>query len=502
MKWGKYLRYGLGAIAVAGVVAKLLWPHSFGIDYAAANQPLTRPIAMKFARQVSPDFAISVEPETTGRVELIKGRWGITAFNFVPDKPLAQNSQYEFRLSSLKDGLTKQKFPDLSLALKTAGAVEVLSATQGPGFMPGDAIVISFNSKMNREETYFDFPLQGEGRWVGDSEYRYTPSDLRPDTAYKYKVRQGALSQDKATLVGDRTFQINTNGALGVVKFSPANPVPLDAQFIVEFNQVISSATLGELKISPGLAGSWTKDGKKAIFRPSNKLAPQTTYQITVAKGAKPKFGLPLAKKYIYSLTSAPETTQLNVPYFKQELNVTCEAAALRMALAFYGYNYDENDILQKFGYFPRVRDIDKNFWDDPKEIFVGLADGKQNTTGYGVHAGPVATASRALGRPADSFSNVSVQFIAEQIRANHPVILWGYYKIAQKDTWDSPNGPVEAYKGEHVRTVTGVVGSVASPIGFFLNDPYKGQIYWSATELAANLNILGALSNQAVVVY
>jgi hypothetical protein len=48
-----------------------------------------------------------------------------------------------------------------------------------------------------------------------------------------------------------------------------------------------------------------------------------------------------------------------------------------------------------------------------------------------------------------------------------------------------------------------GVVGSAANPLGFYVNDPWKGtNSFWSASDLMANMNVVPGVSNQAVVVY
>ena len=65
---------------------------------------------------------------------------------------------------------------------------------------------------------------------------------------------------------------------------------------------------------------------------------------------------------------------KLDVPYYQQQYANSCEAASLRMALAYYGINIsDDLEIVKKFGYDPRDKDTINNEWDNPQEMFVGV---------------------------------------------------------------------------------------------------------------------------------
>lgn len=196
----------------------------------------------------------------------------------------------------------------------------------------------------------------------------------------------------------------------------------------------------------------------------------------------------------------------LKAPYYKQEYEKTCEAAALRMALEYHGIKTNDWDILQSIGYKPRELDFARNIWDDPAEMFVGYAD--KGKIGYGVHAEPVAKAAKSFGREADVHKNVSARFIAEQILKGYPVIAWGYYIYATpvRYGWKTEEGKdIVGYRGEHTRLIFGFVGEADNPEGFYIHDPNfvngGAEQYWSVKKLMDNMNIMGELSNQAVVV-
>lgn len=202
----------------------------------------------------------------------------------------------------------------------------------------------------------------------------------------------------------------------------------------------------------------------------------------------------------------SPEIIKLNVPYYKQEYEKSCEAASLRMVLGYYGIKTNDWDILQVIGYNPRGRDFTGNVWDDPTEMFVGYVEAGK--IGYGVYAEPVAKAAKSFGHEADVYKNVSPQFLTEQILNGHPVIAWGYYPYATfvKYTWKTEAGKdIFGYRGEHTRVIYGFVGEADSPEGFYIHDPNfvngGAEQYWSTEKLMENMNIMGELSNQAVVV-
>ncbi|OGI60955.1 hypothetical protein A2814_02625 [Candidatus Nomurabacteria bacterium RIFCSPHIGHO2_01_FULL_38_19] len=204
------------------------------------------------------------------------------------------------------------------------------------------------------------------------------------------------------------------------------------------------------------------------------------------------------------------DVVTLDVPADKQEFKNSCEESALQMVLAYYDIQATEMEIVERVGYKPRNWDQVKGIWDDPSEMFVGSITGKnskgQAMSGYGAYAPALAKAARTFGRNAESYSPVTASFIAEQIYKGYPVMVWGLFRTPPyvKYAWKTDEGKaIEAYRGEHVRVVVGVIGDRVNPVGFFLNDPLTGKKseYWSAERLMKHMNIWGNLTNQAVVV-
>src|SRR5207253_7301236 len=95
-----------------------------------------------------------------------------------------------------------------------------------------------------------------------------------------------------------------------------------------------------------------------------------------------------------------------------QDKALSCEAASLKMALAAHGVSVSEDAIMDYVGYDPTPRGEDS--WGDPDAAFVGSIIGRQNTTGYGVHWGPIARAANHW-RSAKAFTGWSLSDVAQE---------------------------------------------------------------------------------------
>jgi uncharacterized protein YvpB len=206
-----------------------------------------------------------------------------------------------------------------------------------------------------------------------------------------------------------------------------------------------------------------------------------------------------------FSLLDSTNVVKLDVPYFHQQYPNSCEASSLRMALAYYGIETDDMGVLEKIGYRPRLKDQEKNEWDDPQEQFVGFVDVSGNTNGYGVYGLPVANAAKEFGRKAEYRTVITPQFLAKEISNKHPIIIWGSTTVtAPPYTWNlADGGTVKALKGEHARVIVGYRGPALDPSGFYVHDPINGKSYqyWTTTDLLDNLYGVTGVTNQAVVV-
>ncbi len=200
-------------------------------------------------------------------------------------------------------------------------------------------------------------------------------------------------------------------------------------------------------------------------------------------------------------LRPPPTDRFLNVPLFHQQYALSCEEAALRMALAYEGINVSEDQIFSTMGidYRAPVRDSTGFHWGDPYAQFVGDPNGSEiNNTGYGSYNEAVArTASSLGGSVVASGEKVSPSYVYDSILDGHPVIVWvpfdwsphsySFY-TAFDGRWVRFGAPYE-----HAVTVIGVnSGSI------LVNNPWQGQQWISKAQFE---NAYGMFDQMAVVI-
>jgi uncharacterized protein YvpB len=200
---------------------------------------------------------------------------------------------------------------------------------------------------------------------------------------------------------------------------------------------------------------------------------------------------------------SADNIVKLKVPVYKQVYRQSCEAASLRMALKYRGIETTDLAVLElmKYDDQPAKKVNGAWQWNDPHQMFVGDKDGDQiQMTGYGVFGEPIAMASEQLGRPVAVHNDVKPDWLARQIYAGNPVVLWGVSTKIKDEKWQTPAGQeITAPIRTHTRLVIGVKGDPANPTGFWLNDPAGTVIYWTTAQLIANV---AQGIKQAVAIY
>lgn len=415
-----------------------------------------------------------------------------------PKQELPQGARFDFQVSDENKEIVMGK------SFETVMEPKILNFFAKEPIIPGDKIIISFNVPMPATSSPITFNVHGAGAWIDPLTYEYIVSDVSAGKTYTAKFLANTRSADGGTVTRDSTYTLVSPG-YAVASFADVAPKQsIYSPIEISFNQPVEKKSAeNAFRISPSAKGTLSWQGEKMIFTPT-KLAYQQNYTASVEPGIKAKFGLPSKEKANISFITAPEVYKLDVPYFKQEYSRSCEAATLRMALAYYGIVVHDMDILQKIGYSPRPKDYINNEWDDPRVMFVGDAS-KSNGDGYGVYGEPIARAAKDFGRNASYTTKITPQFIAKNVRSGSPVILWGYTSLViPKTTWRVPGGgEVAALSGEHTRLVVGVYGSVANPIGFYLHDSLSGRQYeyWDANDLMEQVNAVPGVTDQAVVV-
>jgi uncharacterized protein YvpB len=190
-----------------------------------------------------------------------------------------------------------------------------------------------------------------------------------------------------------------------------------------------------------------------------------------------------------------PTERVLAIKIHYQEHNLTCEAAALKMALAYEGINVDEMTLIGYMTRDSRPAAFDSHghlaTWGDPELGFVGNPDGNiQRYTGYGVYDQPVAAAALIAGANVVAAggglygSPIAPSDVYNAVLDGHPVVAWisNTYRTASLKQYVAYDGSTVSYTlTEHAVTVVGV-----RPDAVLINDPWFGQHWHSKQQFEA----------------
>jgi uncharacterized protein YvpB len=198
---------------------------------------------------------------------------------------------------------------------------------------------------------------------------------------------------------------------------------------------------------------------------------------------------------------SFAQSSQLDVPLHRQQHPLSCEAAALEMAMASLGVNVSEDDLLANLARDPTPRSLMPDgsvTWGDPEQGFVGDWDGTFGVDGYGVYEQPVAELARHFGFAASSALHGSdpAQLYAA-VRDGDPVVVWMPYdgQVRGRGAWTTPAGEeVDYVVTEHAVALAGV-----DEAGVVFADPYTGTL--QRMRYATFEAAIAELDNRAVIV-
>ncbi len=406
---------------------------------------------------------------------------------------LKPGAKYTFTIKDKVQGKVLEK-----TTVRTAKMPSLKHQIPAYGITPSHQLKIVFNQSINRQKSpQIKFSLPGSGRWQNNKEYIFTPQKLEPGRSYRYYLPKGLRTSDGGILDKQLAYAFNTSGHVQVVGYSPNGwSIKRNTnQIRITFNQPVDHASAQKrFHISNGKVKGFSWQGRTMIVRISG-LGFQQTTNVRVDTGVKPVFGLAMNRRFSYNFTTEARVVRLKVPYYRQAFPQSCEAASLRMALAYRGISDSDWNILQKFGYHPRPRDKENNEWDDPNQQFVGDVRGKQGKgTGWGVYAGPVSRAANSYGRSTSIAYGANANFVAREIHKGNPVIAWGIWGHRAKiDSWKTPDGrTIRGPIPMHVRLIVGVKGEPHAPLGFYVHDPITGVQYWTRGQFINNTAAAG----------
>lgn len=210
-----------------------------------------------------------------------------------------------------------------------------------------------------------------------------------------------------------------------------------------------------------------------------------------------------VVKKVYYQavLVVAPikPAIKLAVPYHHQEHALSCEAAALLMALNYRGANITESQLIKDLPVSDPGPRRANNIWGDPNLGFVGNIDGQVPNGGYGVYEQPIYNLA-AKYRSAKIITNTTLDGLITELVNGNPIVVWGVVGNGRDISWKTIDGKVIPAKlDEHARTLIGYTGESNNPQLLILQDPIYGEIRMNIKDFLANWAML---DKRAVVIY
>ncbi len=457
-------------------------------------------------------FSFTLEPDGVLAAALDADK---KTFQLTPTACLRQGAPYTVKawrqLSFVStDGVTTSTSDRVLVAtvpVTTAAEPSVVSITPNGEGVPlaTPTVSIVFAEAMVPDSVLKSITIEPkpDGQWssTDDRTFVYTmTAPLAPATIYRVTVPAGTVSANGGTVQTALVVQFMTIRPIAVASVFPGNGTTgytVGGHVRVTFDQLVDRLpAAAAFSIDPSVPGDITWQGNTLEFAPRAPLGHDTAYTIGIAAGVTGPDAQPSTAAVTSRFTTEARKVLLNIAVDYQDKALSCEAAALKMALAGKGVKVSEGAIMKLVGYDPTPHR--GNVWGDPDKAFVGLITGKQNTTGYGVHWDPIAAAARHW-RPATAFSGWTPAKLADAISKGNPVVIWGVVGKSYADPWKTPSGKkVAAWKGEHARTVVGFIGPAATPTAFIINDPNVGRITWTTAALVSNWATFG---NSGVVV-
>lgn len=200
-----------------------------------------------------------------------------------------------------------------------------------------------------------------------------------------------------------------------------------------------------------------------------------------------------------WNASQSASVVRLAVPYHRQEHSLSCEVAALKMVLGYYGEPVSETDLITQLPVDDPGPRQPGNVWGDPDLGFVGDIDGRIPNGGYGVYESPLVELAGRY-RSAEAVTGATLPDLLTEVDAGRPVIVWGTLGDGRDISWTTPRGKrVAAIAGEHTRVLIGFTGTPQQPKRLILHDPIYGTITMTKEKFLANWKLLG---NRAMVVY
>ena len=204
------------------------------------------------------------------------------------------------------------------------------------------------------------------------------------------------------------------------------------------------------------------------------------------------------------AVASAPRLDAL--PYVAQTHKLSCEAAALEMAMAHQGIHRTQEAILNAIGVDARPAELAGDGsvvrWGDPYERFVGDVDGSETElTGYGVYYAPLARVAAGFGaRVEQAGEGIAAAVLYDHLARRRPVIAW-VTMSGHGDYTPRPTATYTAFDGRQVVFARGfehsvvLVAATADAVRVYDPEPDVGPHWMSRADFEAAYQPLGRMA-------
>ncbi|WKZ31103.1 MAG: Ig-like domain-containing protein [Candidatus Dojkabacteria bacterium] len=454
-------------------------------DADSADVPVNKPLYVEYDSPLGSfvELKYEISPEVKFTVDL-SGDY-VHMLNL--EEELKQDSEYTLKIYRNLRSYNVENGEDiersdtetiLDMKFKTVTTPYLKSQSPKGNAAPADSEIIAvFDQKMDKAEVENNFSIEPatEGRieWRDDYTFVFIPNaDLTKGQSYTVKFNKGLMSGSSGVTQEDIIFTFGVAGKVVVSSFSPTNGAtgiePAGLVISAQFNQPVDKESAqSHFSLSPSVAGTFSWEGDLMRYTLSTSAAYATRYTATVSAGVKTVYGIDSDQAFSTGFTTRANVFTISgIPYYRQQETFTCNIAATRMVLGYYGINMTENQIRSGVGTS-----------DNPNVGWV---------SGYGVHIGPVSNFVSGY-RQVETHTGWNTTDLLRNVQNGDPVILWWYNRYSQpRGAYTLPSG-VTGYMGMHSEIVYGFAGTPENPTAIYVMDPWRGYLTYDPATFYSN---------------
>ncbi len=288
-------------------------PRNGQMDY-----PVEGIITFKFAQAMdrrSVEAAFNINPLIKGHIQ-----WNAeeTEMSFIPEPQLVPSTSYQVILStSAKTKSNENLAFNYVISFSTTPLKIVrtnpLNGTVGVSTQSG--LLFNFNSVVDKNSLknglLINPSILGDLNWVDNKTVIFTPgSFFAPETDYSVRLEMSIQDIFGKRLTVPFIFYFRTETARVIYNFpqNGANYVERGTAISFAFNAEMNQQTVQQaFQIAPATAGTFQWESySKVRFVPTERLHPQTFYQIMINSNCQTLTGQGLGEQFSFSFTTSP----------------------------------------------------------------------------------------------------------------------------------------------------------------------------------------------------